>query len=129
MKKWFFILILTMSFISGCQSNAIQEVENNHGDFTNLKGLEAFSKNVQNGKETEINYIRYGIEGQRGVSHLSYDGSKLNVSNSVDEEFIEEFQCEGIEKQTSPSETIYTLKQCTKGIGDLNLATVQNSKK
>lgn len=129
MKKWFFILTLTMIFIAGCQSNAIQEVENNHGDFTNLEELDEFSKSVQSGKKTEINYIQYGVEGQRGVRHLSYDGNKLNVSHSVDEEFIEEFQCEGIEIQTNNSETVYTLKQCTKDIGDLDLATVQNNKK
>lgn len=117
-----------MCSISGCQSSAIQEVVNSHGKYTNLEELDEFSDNVQSGKEIEINYIQYGTEGQRGVRHLNYDGSKLNVSHSFEGELIEEFQCVGIEKHTNTSETVYTLIQCTNGVGDWDLATVKNIK-
>ncbi|MCY8835828.1 hypothetical protein MOD56_01155 [Bacillus atrophaeus] len=50
----------------------------------------------------------------------SYDRKSLHVFRSIDKEFIEEYQCETIEKQTGESETIYMLKQCADGLGDVS---------
>ncbi|WP_326969377.1 DUF4362 domain-containing protein [Bacillus atrophaeus] len=91
-------------------------------------GLENFIKKVQIHKKAEINYIHYGVEGQNRVEKHSYDRKSLHVFRSIDKEFIEEYQCETIEKQTGESETIYMLKQCADGLGDVELATVRSNK-
>ena len=128
MKRLFIGLTLTIGFISGCQSNQVEEVENKHGAFTNREGLDNFVKKVQNEEKAQINYIQYGVEGQRGVDEISYNGNSLNVSRNVDKEFVQEYQCKTIERQTGESETTYILKQCTDGLGDVELVTVKVSK-
>ena len=91
----------------------IDEVENKHGDIGNLNGLNMFIENMKSGVKSKIDVISYGIEGQRGVDTLTFNGSDVNVYRTVDDEFIEEFQCSNLVKEESPQKNEYILKQCT----------------
>lgn len=110
------------------KSNEIEEVVNNHNDIKNLEGLDRFVKNVENQSEAKINYIQYGIEGQRGVRTLTFDGEKINVSHSVDGDFIEEYNCQKILIETEKDKKQYILSECTGSfIGDFELLSIQNN--
>jgi hypothetical protein len=88
MRRVFVGIILLLLVITGCESsNNIEEVINNHNDIQNLEGLNKFIENVNNQNQTEINYVQYGIEGQRGVRTLKFDGEKINVSHSAYKKF------------------------------------------
>jgi|GEM_PF-1452886 len=107
------LLLLTV----GCQSNNIEKVINDHGDIENLESLDRFVENIKNQKKAEINYVQYGIEGQRGVSTLVFDGEQINISHSVDGNFIEEYSCKKIIVETEEGINKYILNECN---GNLN---------
>lgn len=107
------LLFLTV----GCQSNNIEKVINDHGDIQNLESLDRFVENIKNQKKAEINYVQYGIEGQRGVSTLAFDGEQINISHSVDGNFIEEYSCKKIIVKTEEGINKYILNECN---GNLN---------
>jgi hypothetical protein len=107
------LLLLTV----GCQSNNIEKVINDHGDIQNLESLDRFVENIKNQKKAEINYVQYGIEGQRGVSTLVFDGEQINISHSVDGNFIEEYSCKKIIVETEEGINKYILNECN---GNLN---------
>lgn len=107
------LLLLTV----GCQSNNIEKVINDHGDIQNLESLDRFVENIKNQKKAEINYVQYGIEGQRGVSTLVFDGEQINISHSVDGDFIEEYSCKKIIVETEERINKYILNECN---GNLN---------
>ena len=136
-KKWegghcvkhrIIFLVFTFIMISGCQSNRIPDTIEQHGDFTNLKGLDHFTERVKNHKKTYINYVFFGIEGQRFVDELSYKGETIHVTRSLDKKTIEEYECKSIKKQSLVLDITYTLKDCTKPIGDRILTTFPRSK-
>lgn len=130
-KMWrVFIGIIFLFFvIAGCQSNKnnnIEEVVNKHNDIQNLEGLNRFVDNVNKQNKAKINYVEYGIEGQRGVKTLTFNGEKINVSHSVDGEFIEESNCKNIivEKDVIKK---YILSKCTGDFkGDFELLSIPN---
>ena len=109
------LLLLTV----GCQSNNIEKVINKHGDIQNLESLDRnrFVENIKNHKKAEINYVQYGIEGQLGVSTLAFDGEQINISHSVDGNFIEEYSCKKIIVETEEGINKYILNKCN---GNLN---------
>ncbi|PJO42869.1 DUF4362 domain-containing protein [Lysinibacillus xylanilyticus] len=107
------LLLLTI----GCQSNNIEKVINDHGDIQNLESLDRFVENIKNQNKAEINYVQYGIEGQRGVSTLVFDGEQINISHSVDGNFIEEYSCKKIIVETEEGINKYILNKCN---GNLN---------
>lgn len=109
-KILFFITLVTIFVIAACQS--IQNVENELGKIKNLDALDTFVKNVKNQKEAKVNYIEYGIEGQKGLTALTYDRKKINVSFRVDGKSIEEYSCENIMVKTERGYKIYTLNRC-----------------
>jgi hypothetical protein len=118
MRHVFVGITLLVLVITGCQSNNnIEEVINNHNDIQNLEGLKKFAENVNNQNQAKINYVQYGIEGQRGVRTLTFNGEKINVSHSVDGDFIEEFNCNDFIVKTEEDVNKYILSQCT---GDFN---------
>lgn len=119
MRHVFVGITLLLFVVSGCQSNNnIDEVINNHNDIQNLEGLNKFVENVNNNQnQAKINYVQYGIEGQRGVRKLTFDGEKIYVSHSIDGDFIEEFNCNNIIVKTDEDVEKYMLSQCT---GDFN---------
>lgn len=97
---WRFLIGITIFIllISGCQSNNIDEdvnvqndkkgiveVVSKHGHIQNLDALNTFVENVKNQIKSEINYVRYGIEGQRGVMTLTFNGENINVFHEVGE--------------------------------------------
>lgn len=111
-------MILILLLITGCQGdknskNNIEEVVNEHGNISNLYGLDTFVEKVNNQTKAEINVVSYGIEGQRLVETLSYNGDDIGVSRSVDEEFVEKYQCEDIVVEKVNQNKDYILKQCT----------------
>ena len=128
MMRAFIGITVTLFVITGCQSNKhIEEVVNNHNDIQNLEGLNKFVENVNKQNQAEINYVQYGIEGQRGVKTLTFDGEKINVSHSVDGDFIEEYNCKNIVIKTEKDVNKYMLSQCTGDFnGDFELLTTQN---
>ncbi|MEI5908979.1 DUF4362 domain-containing protein [Bacillus spongiae] len=119
-------IIFIMLFITGCQTNN-EEVVNTHGEIENLKRLNSFIQSVENQSNDVIDYVRYGIEGQRGLMTLTFDGEQVNVSYSVDGNFIEKFSCKKIEIEKGNEMKKYILVQCSGNFnGDLELLSVPN---
>jgi hypothetical protein len=114
-KMWrvFIVVIPLLVTISGCKFSNLEEVVNDHNEIQNLEGLNRFVENVKKQKADEINYVQYGIEGQRGVRTLTFNGDEINVSFSVDGELIEEFNCKDITVDTNEKDKKYLLSQCT----------------
>jgi hypothetical protein len=114
-KMWrvFIVVIPLLVTISGCKFSNLEEVVNDHNEIQNLERLNRFVENVKKQKADEINYVQYGIEGQRGVRTLTFNGDEINVSFSVDGELIEEFNCKDITVDTNEKDKKYLLSQCT----------------
>jgi hypothetical protein len=108
-----FNLVMILLLMAGCQSNDIKEVVNEHNEIQNIEGLNSFVENVKNQKSDTINYVQYGIEGQEGIKTLTFNGKEINVSFSVDGEFIEEFNCKDIRVERDEKDKKYLLSQCT----------------
>lgn len=106
------IIVVILLLMAGCQSNNKDEVVNEQNEIQNLERLNRFIENVNNQKSDEINYVQYGIEGQRGEKTLTFNGEKINVSFSVDGNFIEEFNCKDIMIETNEQEQKYVLSEC-----------------
>lgn len=136
---WRFLIGITIFIllISGCQSNndedvnvqndnkSIIEVVSKHGHIQNLDALNTFVENVTNQIKSEINYVRYGIEGQRGVMTLTFNGENINVLHEVDGNFIEEYECKDIIAETNDDVKKYILIQCSGDFeGDFELLEV-----
>jgi hypothetical protein len=118
---------LLIFVVTGCQSSNIEEVVNEHNDIQNIQALNTFIEHVENKNEGEINYVQYGIEGQRGVRTLTFSGEQINVSHTVDGEFIEEYICQDIKVETEGEVNSYILKQCKGDFeGDFELVSVTN---
>ncbi|WP_102272286.1 DUF4362 domain-containing protein [Cytobacillus massiliigabonensis] len=140
MKRVFVLFIILSFALLGCTQeptteteldlnenklNEIEEVENDHNDIKNLEGLDRFVKNVENQNEAKINYIQYGTEGQRGVRTLSFDGERINVSHSVDGDFIEEYNCQRLTIETEKDKKQYILSECRGSFnGDFELLSI-----
>ncbi|TYS90107.1 DUF4362 domain-containing protein [Rossellomorea aquimaris] len=80
---------------------------------SNLEALDTFIDKLKDKQKAKINVIQYGIEGQRVVEELTYNGEDVHVYRSVDEEFIEEFRCENVLMNEDGRMKQYILKQCT----------------
>jgi len=121
-------MVLIIFLITGCQSQKnIEEVINKHNDIQNLEGLNKFVENVNKKNQYKINYVRYGIEGQRGVNTLTFDGEKINVSHSVNGNFVEKYNCKEIIVNTEKDTQTYVLIGCSGDYnGDFELLTVSN---
>lgn len=113
------ILILSTLFINACDETInvrkqhADEVVNIHGEITNIEALNAFIEQVNYHRKAKVKYVRYGIEGQRGVMTLSFEDKELNVSHSVDGKFIEDFKCKNIKIEKTDTTNKYILNQCT----------------
>ncbi|MHC0036577.1 DUF4362 domain-containing protein [Pseudoneobacillus sp. C159] len=117
-----FISVILLLIMAGCQSQSnIKEVVNKHNDIQNIEALNSFVENVKNHKSDKINYVQYGIEGQKGVKTLTFNGKEINVSFRVDGKFIEEFDCKNIRLVTDEKETKYMLSGCKGELGELEL--------
>lgn len=122
-----FSLLLCFALVGCSQVPKIEEVVNDHNDIQNLEGLDRFVMNVENQNEATINYIQYGIEGQRGVRTLTFDGEQINVSHSVDGDFIEEYNCKKVIVETEEEIQNYILSECTGDfVGDFELLSIPN---
>jgi hypothetical protein len=91
----------------------VEEVINEHGNISNIEALDTFIDKLQDKQKAKINVIHYGIEGQKVVEELTYNGEDVHVYRSVDEEFIEEYRCENVVKNEGDRKKQYILKQCT----------------
>jgi hypothetical protein len=150
-KMWRFLKCMTLFIllISGCQSNSIEEVVkeqdinnkenvskqnnknsikevvNKHGHIQNLDALNTFVENVKDQNKSVINYVRYGIEGQRGVMTLTFNGENVNVFHEVDGNFIEEYNCKDVIIDTKEDDKRYILIQCSGDFeGDFELLSI-----
>lgn len=103
----------------------VEEVINEHGNISNLEALDTYIDKLKDKQKAKINVIHYGIEGQRVVEELTYNGDDVHVYRSVDEEFIEEYRCENVVINEDGRKKQYVLKQCT---GDFTGDTVLLSK-
>ncbi|MBY6036988.1 DUF4362 domain-containing protein [Fictibacillus nanhaiensis] len=137
-------ILLFLALISGCQSNSqnisatedkniednsikrleseptqVQKEEviigNTSNEFENLHLLDKFVEDVNKKIEADVVVVQYGIEGQRGVRTLTFDGDKVKSSHKVDGDFIEEYKCNKIETRIEEEQKSYTLKQCSIG--------------
>lgn len=116
--------VIILLLMAGCQSNDIKAVVNEHNDIQNIEGLNSFVENVKNQKSDKIKYVQYGIEGQEGVKTLMFTGKEINVSFSVDGEFIEEFNCKNIIVETDEKEKKYILNDCKGDLEEFELLSV-----
>ena len=137
---WRFLIgiLLFILIISGCKSNNIDEdvneqndkksnieVVSKHGHIQNLDALNTFVENVKNQIKSEINYVRYGEEGQRGVLTLTFNGENINVFHEVDGNFIEEYECKDVIAETNDDVKKYILIQCSGDFeGDFELLEI-----
>ncbi|NHM30895.1 DUF4362 domain-containing protein [Neobacillus terrae] len=119
------LIFLIVLGIVGCSPNNMEEVINKHNDIQNLEGINRFVENVKNQKEAKINYVQYGIEGQRGVTTLTFNGKDIHVSNSVDGKFIGKFNCKNMVFKTEAFKK-YILTNCTNVDGDHELLSFPN---
>ena len=60
-----FRIILVLLIATGCRSGAIEEVVNDFPDIHNLEALDKFSKDVQDGTETEVKIHFFWDRGAR----------------------------------------------------------------
>ncbi|RBP06201.1 DUF4362 domain-containing protein [Rossellomorea aquimaris] len=91
----------------------VEEVINEHGNISNIESLDTFVDKLKDHQKAKINVIHYGIEGQRVVEELTYNGESVHVYRSVDEEFIEEYRCENVVTNEEGRKKQYILKRCT----------------
>ncbi|MDN4609008.1 DUF4362 domain-containing protein [Sporosarcina highlanderae] len=130
MRRILFLVAVLCFALLGCtqgSSNQLEEVVNNHNDIENLEGLDRFVENVENQNGAKINYIQYGVEGQRGVKTLTFDGKSINVSQSVAGEFIEEYNCQGLTIEIEKDIKQYILRDCSGSFnGDFVLLSIPN---
>lgn len=121
--------VLLLLLGTGCQEiqlNNGERVVNEHGSIKNISALNTFVSNVKDQKKAKINVISYGIEGQKLLENITFNGDYLNVHRSVDKNFIEEYQCEGIFVEENEIEKRYILKQCTGDFtGEMELLTLK----
>lgn len=121
------VLIIELNYI---KDNTIEEVLSDHNSIKNLDGLNTFFENVNNQNEAVINYVQNGTEGQRGVRTLTSINGNVNVSHSVDGEFVEEFTCKKFKIETEEDFDKYLLNQCTGDFeGNFEFLTVSNEDK
>lgn len=119
-------LVFLMFVIAGCQSNNIGEIVNKHGNIDNIELLNTFVKNVDNGNKSELTYISYGIDGQRGVKTITYNGEIIKVSFLVDGKPISEYECNDIKINTEKEGKKYMFAQCTGDAeGNVELVTIE----
>lgn len=139
MSRFLMSFTLFVLLISGCQSNnmdedvneqndkksMVEEVVSKHGHIQNLDDLNAFVENVKNQIKSKINYVRYGIEGQRGVMTLTFNGKDIHVFHEVDGNFIEEYTCKDVITETNDDVKKYILIQCSGDFeGDFELLEI-----
>jgi uncharacterized protein YcfL len=93
MKKYKLIgMVLFLFFGTGCQEiqmNNGARVVNKHGSIKNIEALNTFVSHVESQKNTKINIISYGIEGQKLLEKITFYGDHLNVHLSVDNILLE----------------------------------------
>lgn len=124
--RYFVLAMLFASILYGCQRLATVEVINNHGEIQNIEGLKTFAKNVKEGESQVIDYVSYGIEGQRDVHTMDYTGKQIEVTHSVDGELIEEYVCGNFTITKGNDGENYSLEGCDfEKDGKLQLAPVQ----
>lgn len=120
------LAMLLVIILCGCQRLATVEVVNNHGEIQYSEGLKTFAKNVKEGKSQVIDYVSYGIEGQRVVHTMDYTGKLIEVTHSVDGELIEEYVCGNFTIIKGNDGENYSLEGCDfEKDGKLQLAPVQ----
>lgn len=124
MKQFGFVLLAGAIFFSSCENLGAIRVEDKHGEFKNPTGFNSFLKDVQDQTESKLTFIRYGVEGQRSVEKITYDGDSLKVHQTVDKKFIVEYKCKGIEKQNKQDEFIFVLTGCRDSLKNIELVTV-----
>jgi Domain of unknown function (DUF4362) len=126
-------VIFLLFLITGCQTTnqttnyttSQEEVINKHGDIENLERLKTFVNNLKEHNLDKIDFVEYGIEGQKGIRTLNYTGEQIKVSHSVDGEFIEEYSCKGINVEKEERKEKYILIDCTGNfIGEIELLSV-----
>ncbi|MCE4047346.1 MULTISPECIES: DUF4362 domain-containing protein [Bacillaceae] len=116
-------LLLLLYMMSGCQQYGIknigvEQVVDNHNQIENLDGLNRFIDKVKKGKEAKVNFVSYGIEGQRMVERLIFNGKQINISASVDGDSLEEYMCKDIFMKVEETEKKYILSECTGSSGE-----------
>lgn len=118
-------IALILIVMTGCHSDEnIGDVVNKHN---NIQNLNDFVENVNNQSKAKINYVQYGVEGQRGERTVTYDGEKISVYYSVDGNFVEEYNCTGIIIERDNDIEKYVLSGCSGSFnGDFELLTVSN---
>lgn len=128
------LLLLLLIIMAGCQpfglkNFGVEQVIDNHNDIENLDGLNRFIDKVNKEVEAKLNFVSYGIEGQRKVETLTFNGEQIDISASVDGVSLEEYMCKDIYVKVEDMERKYILSECTGSSGksyDNEILTVPN---
>lgn len=111
--RYLFILLTFLIVLSGCQSNLGYVVKDNILDQPeNIEAMNEFIKKVEKKEKAKVTVLSNGIEGQETVDILTFNGKEINVNRTVEEEFIEEYQCNSIESLKEDEGVQYTLLEC-----------------
>ncbi|WP_342527673.1 DUF4362 domain-containing protein [Chryseomicrobium sp. FSL W7-1435] len=125
MKKFIGVGILSTSLLIDCQFENIEDVvENQGGGFKNEEYFETFVESIEAGTSDQLDYIRYGEEGEEIVTKLRFDGTEIDVGTYLGWRTIEKFTCASAEQQGIEESISFYLKDCTGDVtGHLELAS------
>ncbi|WP_392454979.1 hypothetical protein ACF3OH_12730 [Chryseomicrobium aureum] len=125
MKKLSLLGMLLLILLAGCQFKNIPDViEHQGGNFENDEYFGAFIKNIEAGISDQVDYVRYGEEGEEIVTKLRFNGSEIDVGTYVGWRTIEKFTCLSAEQQGFEESISFLLKDCSGDItGHLELAS------
>ncbi|KAA0542922.1 DUF4362 domain-containing protein [Bacillus sp. BGMRC 2118] len=125
--KYLFI-ISALLFITSCEKNLGNVKGDILGNVENIDAMEEFVEKVEKNEKANINVLSNGIEGQEIVETLTFNGHGINVNTTVDDKFINEFNCKSIDvvkeviDDDGNSLEVYKLKECSgKGFGNLEI--------
>lgn len=111
--RYLFILLTLLIDLSGCQSNLGYVVKENIIESPeNIEAMNEFIKKVEKKEKAKVTVLSNGIEGQEAMDILTFNGEEINVNRTVDEEFIEEYQCSSIESLKEDEGVQFMLLEC-----------------
>ncbi|MBM6616188.1 hypothetical protein [Bacillus suaedaesalsae] len=113
--KNLFIIATLVTVLTGCQSDLGKVVKGNITDNPeNIDALNVFVNKVTMKDKAKITVLGNGIEGQEAEEVLTFNGKEIKVHRTIDDKFIEEFNCSGIQVNEEEEGTIvYTLQECS----------------
>ncbi|KAA0547176.1 hypothetical protein FZW96_14495 [Bacillus sp. BGMRC 2118] len=113
MMRILLVLFAFLFVLTGCTSNLGSVKEDMLGNVENIDAMEEFVQKMKENDKAKITVLSTGIEGQDGMDVLTFNGIEITVTRTVDEEFIEELSCSGVEIEKKADSKVYILQECS----------------